>query len=223
LDRSGRVLLILDDVADAEQVQKLLPATSGSVVLVISRHRLTGLDRHAAITLDPLPADTAAQLSDDERILRRTAGHPAAIRLLADRIRGRQPWTVDRQLNRLDRVDGRLTALADVYTRFDTGYQRLREPLQRLYRLLGATPRFDARTIARLAGLDLEDAGLLLDELLDHHLVAEPKPGRFTLHPLVRDHAYAKLLATGVPDELAAASGRRGELELVAPTGPRVA
>jgi hypothetical protein len=78
-----------------------------------------------------------------------------------------------------------------------------------------------------------------VEELLDRHLVSEPAPGRFALHPVVRDHAHLALLATESPDELAAATNRlreadrrdagergpggRGELELVSPRDPRVA
>ncbi|NED23952.1 tetratricopeptide repeat protein, partial [Streptomyces anulatus] len=38
-----RVLVLLDDVADASTVRRLLPAASGSLALVTSRRKLNGL------------------------------------------------------------------------------------------------------------------------------------------------------------------------------------
>ena len=55
-----RLLLLLDDVTSAEQITALLPATPGSIVLITSRHRLTGLGdaRHHTVRL---LSDEAAQ------------------------------------------------------------------------------------------------------------------------------------------------------------------
>ncbi|TDO50645.1 DNA-binding SARP family transcriptional activator [Kribbella sp. VKM Ac-2527] len=223
-----RILLVLDDVADAEQVRQLLPNTPGSVVLVISRPRLAGLDRDAAITLDVLADADAARLTDSEPILRCCAGHPAALRRLAERVRNREPWTAARLTARLDDRTAPGRELADVHALFEASYRALSEPVRRIYRLLGLTPQFDVRRAARLTGLDQQEVEPMVDELLDRHLVAEPAPGRFALHPLVRDHAHRLLLATESDDDIDAASARvrvtRGaDLELVSPEDPRVA
>ncbi|MEU6262245.1 NB-ARC domain-containing protein [Saccharopolyspora shandongensis] len=59
-----RVLVVLDDVRDAEQVRPLLPGGSTAFVVVTSRNQLTGLIAEGArsITLDPLGADEAREL-----------------------------------------------------------------------------------------------------------------------------------------------------------------
>jgi hypothetical protein len=103
-----------------------------------------------------------------------------------------------------------------VHALFDRTYHALSGPVRSFYRLLSLTPQFDVRRAARLVGAGLQEVEPMLDQLLDQHLVFEPAPGRFALHPLVRDHAHAMLLATE-------SKSGRVELELVSPDDPRVA
>ena len=59
-----KILLLLDDAAGHEQVRPLLPGTSGSLVLVTSRRRLTALEDSAVISLGTLsPAEAVAPLA----------------------------------------------------------------------------------------------------------------------------------------------------------------
>ncbi len=210
-----RVLLVLDNVEHSDQVRDLMPNTPGSVVLVTSRRRLTGLDRDLAITLDPLDDSDAARITDCEQALRWSAGHPEALRRFAELLQGRQPWTAARLANQLDDQAARQRTLADLHERFDSVYESLPAPVRRLYRRLGLTTQFDVRRAARLLGADQQEVEPMIDELLDQHLVSEPAPGRFSLHPVVRDHAHRLLLATESPDDV--------QLELVTPENPRVA
>ena len=55
-----KILLLLDDAGGHEQVRPLLPGTSGSLVLVTSRRRLTALEDVTVISLDTLPPIEAA-------------------------------------------------------------------------------------------------------------------------------------------------------------------
>ncbi|WP_350279216.1 AfsR/SARP family transcriptional regulator [Kribbella sp. HUAS MG21] len=201
---SATGLLILDNVTSAEQIGHLLPNDPDALVLVISRRRLAGLDRTAAITLDVLAPDEAARLTDIEQILNCCDGHPGAIRHLVERLRNRQPWTVARMAARLEDPAARYQALAEVLARFDAAYDAMPGPVQRLYRLIGMTPRFDLRQAARLTGTSQADAELMVDQLMDLNLVAEPAPGRFELLPVVRDHAGQLLVAAGPKAELVA-------------------
>lgn len=223
-----RVLLVLDSVEDSGQVRDLMPNTPGSVVLVTSRRRLTGLDRDLAITLEPLDDSDAVRITDCEQALRWSAGHPEALRRFAELLEGRPPWTAARLANRLDDQAARQRTLAGLHERFDSVYESLPAPVRRLYRLLGLTPQFDVRRAARLLGADQQEVEPMIDELLDQHLVSEPAPGRFSLHPVVRDHAHRLLLASESPDDLLSAAQRarltgHAELELVTPDDPRVA
>jgi hypothetical protein len=200
----GAGLLILDGVEHADQVRPLLPNDPNALVLVVSRHRLTGLDPTVAITLKPLAPDEAAQLTDIEQILACCGGHPGAIRHLADRLRNRQPWTVARMAARLTDPAARNQALAEVLVGFDAAYGALPGPAQRLYRLLGMTPRFDLAQAARLIGTSEPEAELMVDQFMDLNLAVEPAPGRFELLPIARDHAARLLAAAGPRAELVA-------------------
>jgi DNA-binding SARP family transcriptional activator len=209
LNRPGSLLaatglLILDNVEHADQVRHLLPNDPNALVLVISRRRICDLDRTAALTLDVLAPEDAARLTDVEQILNCCGGHPGAIRHLVERLRNRQPWTVARMAASLEDPTARCQALAEVLASFDAAYDELAGPVQRLYRLIGMTPRFDLRQAARLTGTSQSEAELMIDQLMDLNLVAEPAPGRFEFLPIVRDHANQLLVATGPKAELVA-------------------
>jgi hypothetical protein len=201
-------LLILDNVEHAEQVRSLLPNDPAALVLVISRRRLTGLNRSGAITLGFLAPSEAAELTDNAQILSAASGHPGAIRHLIERIRNRQPWTAARMITQLEDQLGRCHALGEVLTRFDGEYHALAlQPAQQLYRRISTVVRFDLTQAAHLAGVRPDEAEAMVDHLMDLNLVAESAPGRFELLPIVRDHAYRLLQAT---------EGRRPAAELVA-------
>jgi tetratricopeptide (TPR) repeat protein len=76
---------------------------------------------------------------------------------------------------------------------FGLSYADLTPGQQRLFRWLGLVPGadFDAYAAAALAEIGLDEARRRLDELYDQHLLAEPVPGRYQLHDLLREHARA--------------------------------
>src|SRR5262249_38834072 len=81
--------------------------------------------------------------------------------------------------------------------------------LRRSYRLLGLHPGADTELYAAAALLDrtLAEAGGLLEQLLEAHLLDEPIPGCYWFHDLTRAHAAH----TAGRDETEA--GRRAALD----------
>ena len=246
-----RTLIVLDNAAGAAQVRPLLPGTPGCLVLITSRRRLTGLDDARLLALDVLPEAEAVAL------LRRAAGsdrippdHPAAaelallcgyvplvIRIVAARLRNRRSLRIEDLVDQLRDDESRLVGLrdeeADLETVFDSSYQSLAPAEQHLFRRLGQAPGLDldAYAAANLIGSDHRTAERLLETLLDHSLLAEPRPGRYQLHDLLR--VYARSLGDQDPatDRAAALNrlldyyedaARRADRQLTRYTRPRL-
>ncbi|GAA3161704.1 hypothetical protein GCM10020001_102580 [Nonomuraea salmonea] len=72
-----RVLVVLDDAADEDQIQPLLPAGPGCRVIVTSRRRLGGLGDVRALSLDVLPPAAAVALFAEVAGRERVAGGTA--------------------------------------------------------------------------------------------------------------------------------------------------
>jgi len=222
-----KILLVLDDAAGHEQVRPLLPGTAVSLVLITSRRRLTALEDAAVISLDTLSASEAAALlarlagragigAADPAVgeLTRLCGClPLAIGMLASQLCHHPAWTVAGMAAELAAARDRLTVMhaenLSVAAAFDLSYADLTEDLQRLFRRAGLVPGpgLDAYAVAALDDTSLATARRGLEELYDQHLLAEPAPGRYQLHDLLREHARA-LAAGDDPAESDAAVGR---------------
>ena len=87
---------------------------------------------------------------------------------------------------------------------FDLSYTDLTAGTQRVFCRIGLVPgpSIDTYAAAALDGTSLDEARRCLDELYDQHLLAEPGPGRYQLHDLLREHARG-LAATAEPDQAA--------------------
>jgi DNA-binding SARP family transcriptional activator/tetratricopeptide (TPR) repeat protein len=218
-----RVLILLDNAADEPQVDPLLPGAPGCLVLVTSRQRLTGLDNAHPVSLDVLSTDDALTLfarasGADEgtdvlgEIVELCGRLPLAIRIAAVRMRARPHWTAAHLAEKLRDHQHRLAELdtgqRSVIAALDLSYRNLSTSQQRLYRLLGLHPGpdIDTHAAAALTSSTPRQAGRLLDSLVDSHLLAEPTPGRYRLHDLIRAHA------AGVADTDESEPNRRAAL-----------
>ncbi|MFB9902702.1 ATP-binding protein [Allokutzneria oryzae] len=227
-----RVLLVLDNAADAAHVRPLIPGDPGCLTLVTSRRRLTELDAASALALDVLREDEAVglftRIAGPERCARagpdavresvRLCGYlPLAIRIAAARLRDRPVWTVEHLNQRLGQHARRLTELNAV---FALSHQYLSEDQRRMFLLLGLHPGadIDVHAAAALAGTDPLAAEDLLESLVDVHLVQQREPGRYSLHDLLREHAGATASAEEEPAELGRALGRLWDHYLAAAT-----
>ena len=215
-----RMLVVLDNARDAEQVRPLLPGAPGCLVLVTSRNQLTGLvaaEGAHPLTLDLLTADEAREL-----LARRLGAGPGRRRARGGRRDHRRvrPAAAGAGGRRRPRRRPAPASRSPPWPpscatpRGAPGRARRRRPGHRrpggvLLVLPGAEPRrrrgcsgcsacTPARTLAApaaasLAGLPLRRARPLLAELTRAHLLTEHTPGRYTFHDLLR--AYAAELA----------------------------
>ncbi|MFF0389482.1 BTAD domain-containing putative transcriptional regulator [Kitasatospora sp. NPDC004615] len=207
-----RVLIVLDNARDAEQIRPLLPGARGCAVLVTGRHRLTGLvaaDGARRLTLDALGPDEARELLGSVVGECRVAAEPEAARRLVELCDGlplavraagaglvARDGTIAEHCARLA-GDGLLELLhvegdprSTVRAALDLSYRELPSPARRLYRLLGLLPGPDttADGAAALAGTGPGEAAALLRTLADAHLLRE-RAGRYGLPGLLRAHA----------------------------------
>jgi tetratricopeptide (TPR) repeat protein/transcriptional regulator with XRE-family HTH domain len=209
-----RMLLVLDNVRDTEQVRPLLPGTPGSVVLVTSRNQLGSLvaiDGAASVTLDLLSHDEARELFLRRLGGERLAADEGAARGLID-LCARLPLTLNIAAARAARQPARGLAefveeladarhrldvlsdddaTADARTVFSWSYRWLDAEAARVFRLLSVHPGPDISlaAAASLTRLDTKRAREALQALTRAHLITEHSPGRYTVHDLLRAYA----------------------------------
>ena len=213
-----RVLVVLDNARDVDQVRPLLPGSPGCVVVVTSRNQLMSLvaaDGAHPVALDLLPAAEAQRLLirrlgpdrvaaepvSVNQIIEACAGLPLALAVAAAHAAANSRLPLSAQADALRKTHSRLDALdggdqyTDVRAVFSWSYQALSEHAARLFRLLGvhAGPDIATSSAASLAGVPLAQARRQLGNLVRAHLLTEWAPGRFALHDLLR--AYASELA----------------------------
>ncbi|MEV6506747.1 BTAD domain-containing putative transcriptional regulator [Streptomyces sp. NPDC051642] len=205
-----RVLIVLDNVRDAEQVRPLLPGAAGCGVVVTSRTYLADLvvrDGAVPLGLAALPAEDARMLLARRlgsarvagepdavaEIVNRCAGLPLALAIVAADAAASPAFPLAEIARRLAGADsglqpfdaGGLTAV------FSWSYRLLDGPAAELFRYLALAPGPDASlpTLACLLGLPWQEVRGAVDELLRNRLLTEHSPDRFTVHPLVRRYA----------------------------------
>jgi DNA-binding SARP family transcriptional activator len=209
-----RMLIVLDNARDEAQVRPLLPGSATCVVVVTSRSQLAGLvaaEGASPITLDVLsPAEArqllasrlgadrvAAEATEIAELTNLCARLPLALAITAARAAVQPALPLSALTTGLRDIRRRLDELnagdqaADVRAVLSWSCRLLSEPAARMFRLLGAHPGPDisAAAAGRLAAARGSDAHGALSELVRASLIAEHRPGRFTLHGLLRAYA----------------------------------
>jgi DNA-binding SARP family transcriptional activator/tetratricopeptide (TPR) repeat protein len=214
LTTGKRMLIVLDNVRDADQVRRLLPGGPGCLALVTSRNRLTSLvalEGADPLTLDLLGLDEARQLLagrlGSARVLAQprpvneiitkcarlplalaiVAAHAAADPALPLGVLAAQLGDAPSALDVLDAGD----PAANVRAVLSWSYRMLSSTAAALFRLLGLHPgpEFALPAAASLAGVPVRHAGSALLELTRAHLLTERSPGRYAFHDLLRSYA----------------------------------
>ncbi len=219
-----RVLLLLDNVRDADHVRPLLPGAPGCVTIVTSRSQLTPLvaTRGAKpLALDLLTPEESRDLLERRLGEKRVAAEPAAVQAIITRCAGlslalaivaaRAETAMAMRLSDLaeqlqDSVGPLDTLTAgdqstDLRAVFSWSTRSLTPRAAGLFRLLGLHPGPDlaAAAAVSLAGETSEHIRPLLGELLRANLLSEHVPGRFSSHDLLRAYAaeQARTQCTG--------------------------
>jgi len=220
-----RVLVVLDNACDAEQVRPLLPGSPGSVAVVTSRRRLTGLiaaDGARPVDLGLLSGADAASLlasrlghdrlaadpAGTDRIVGYCAGLPLALVVIAARAATAPDVPLRHLVEELGVDTGRLAPITgnddpatDLRSILSWSYRALSPAAGRLFRLLGLHPAgdFGAAAAAGLADRPLPAVRGWLAELAGARLLDESRNGRYAVHDLVRAYA-AELVNDTEPD-----------------------
>lgn len=209
-----RILILLDNARDADQVRPLLPGSPTATVVVTSRNQLISL---AAVDgAHVLPVDllgfaeardllaarlgtrrVSAEPEAVQRIMTASGRLPIALAIVAARAAANPQFTLADVARELDQARDSLDAfdggdpVADVQAVFSWSYRPLSAPAARLFRLLGLHPgpHVTAPAAASLAALPPTQVRPLLAELTRINLITEYTPGRYALHDLLRTYA----------------------------------
>ncbi|WP_411140219.1 tetratricopeptide repeat protein [Streptomyces sp. x-80] len=213
---SGRpTLIILDNAADSQHVKPLLVSAPGSVTVITSRRRLTGLAATAGahrITVGPLSPDESATLlrtvlGTDRvaaeltaaRALADRCGHlPLALRIVAERLATHSYRRISEAAADLAHASARLDALTDaddphlaMRAVLACSYRELPPATASEFRLLGLYPgtTISAAAAGALLARTAIQARHCLDDLVALHLLEETGPDLYRRHDLLRDYA----------------------------------
>ncbi|WP_091305459.1 tetratricopeptide repeat protein [Amycolatopsis tolypomycina] len=222
LSRSTRLLILLDNAKDADQVKPLIADGPGCVTLITSRNRLSSLNDAVRLNIAGLRRDEAIQLlrsvqpfgDTDTSTLRQIAAllHdvPMSLAAFLVHVEGHTDWSATEHLDRLktllpnaaaaSRDPGSAVGPAEVeaaiLTQLALSYQTLSSPAQTLVCLTGLHPGhdFDDATAAALTGQPAEHARSALNELAEAHFLTAPVPGRHEPHDIVRGFAARRAI-----------------------------
>ena len=227
-----RLLLLLDNAHDADQVRPLLPGSAGCLVMVTSRSQLTGLvvaDGACPLPLGVLDgveaADLLARRLGAERVnaepeamaalVERTAGLPLALSVTCARAASRPGSALADLAAELTDARGRLDALrtgeaaTDLRAVFSWSVAKLSVGAATAFRLLSVHPGPDisAPAAASLLAVTPSQARAALAELVRASLLTEDAAGRFGCHDLLC--AYAVELSARADSEADRDAARR--------------
>ncbi|MEU4233539.1 BTAD domain-containing putative transcriptional regulator [Nonomuraea sp. NPDC026600] len=204
-----RVLILLDDASDADQVRHLLPAAPGCAAIVTTWRHLIDLSGVRWVRLDALPSTDALgmliQLAGHRRVLEEQQAavelvdlcshQPLAVRVAADLLQARPHQTV-RQVrlqleDDLNRPAGTDDGCALIEAPLLLAQSRLGAQQATTFRL-AALPDYGELTpesVAALLDVPRLQALRLLESLVDAHLLLAGPRGTYQYHRLVKAFA----------------------------------
>ncbi|MFL1428732.1 MULTISPECIES: hypothetical protein [unclassified Nocardiopsis] len=221
------VVVLLDDVRSAAQVEPFLPDLPGMVVITTSRTPIKGLGLHAPFSLpiEPLADEAVAALlrdivGNEERLVDGAAfarlvalceGIPLIAGHAASLLHDRSTLSVAELVARMEE-SGRLTLLEESVESvqrpaavFDVFYDELPQDAAYLYRALGSHPTrdFDRWLVHALFPGAVKEADAALDLLAGRSLVKQAPGGRHIMEDLTYEHAGLTARGRGTAQERA--------------------
>ncbi|MFD7304105.1 tetratricopeptide repeat protein [Streptomyces pharetrae] len=203
-----RSVLLLDDAADTEQVDALLPDTPDCLAVAVAQGPLTGIADVRPCTLGGLDTKSAVELLSRrtgsvritvdpraaETLVEECQAQPAALMLAGGWLAARPKSAVADLAKQLRAGDDEETAGTPLSRMFRLLYAALPVPAARILRLLALAPagHVDPHTASALAGCSVSAARTTLDDFValgllrgvDSPLPQYEVPG--ALHPLLR-------------------------------------
>ncbi|MGC9394500.1 MAG: tetratricopeptide repeat protein [Anaerolineae bacterium] len=219
-----KVLLLLDNIASATQLRRLLPRQPSAVIVTtrnefpvssklysLSLHKLRTEDAHALL-LQIAPECARMRQRVLNKILQRFGGSPLALRLVGALLRdfyGRTPRGRGQPralLSQYNAIKKRLTALRTsdanlaVTIALELAYEAMPEEQRSYFEALAVFPAPFTRLAAMVVwGVDMKTADALLVAFVRSNLVMyTPETELYTLHEMVS--FYAQELMLGQPD-----------------------
>ncbi|WP_236792817.1 NB-ARC domain-containing protein [Amycolatopsis sp. GM8] len=211
-----RLLIMLDNAADEDQVRPLLGGVPGCLTVITCRRALTGLDAARIVRLTSLaPGDalalvasiigaerTAAEPAAAAELVELCGNLPLAVRIAGNRLASRPDWSLTHLVSQLRDERTRLAALSagDLRVRpaFEISHRRLRPEARLVFRRAAVAPGpdFGVALAAVATGLGEAEVRRYLDELVDVNILqATAVPGRYAYHDLIRIYAREQLKA----------------------------
>ena len=209
-----RVLVVLDNARDADQVRPLLPGAAGCIALVTSRNELTSLvategaqplaldlmssaEAHALLARRLGTSRVAEEHDAVREIIVRCARLPVALAIAAARAATNPHLPLAALATELRHEAGTLDALhagdssTDIRAVLSWSYQALTTDAATVFRLLGPHPGPDITlpAAASLTGFPDQRTHSALTALTRAYLLTEHSPGRYTVHDLLRAYA----------------------------------
>ncbi|WP_162605408.1 AfsR/SARP family transcriptional regulator [Jiangella ureilytica] len=199
LSADRRLLVVLDDARDGEQVRSLLPGAGGAAVLVTARQRLYGLPVARWVTLGPLPDGDALALIERlvgadrlqaepdavRTLLTQAGGLPQVVQALGERVASRPDWTLAAAVERLHGPERgapvRAPECSSIEDPYDTMLLGLVPEQTRAFLLLAVpeAPEITPALAAQVLGLPLAEASELVESLVDLHLLTATGPDTY--------------------------------------------
>jgi len=209
-----RMLIVLDNARNTEQVRPLLPGSAGCLVLVTSRNRLTGLiavDGASHVGLDLLSTAEARELlirrlgtdriAQADRAATELIGLcarlPLALNIAAARAVIQPDLPLKVVVDELRDARRRLDLLAagettaDVRAVFSWSYRTLDAATAHVFRLLslGPGPDISLGAVAALIDRPVEHTAATAATLVHANLLQSAGPDRYRFHDLLRVYA----------------------------------